>query len=430
MKERVVITGIGVLSPNAHGVAEYSAALRAGRSGIRFLETLAECKFGCQVGGIPHDVDRKKRDYFSDEALYAMNSLMIYAGIAGIDCWRDAGLVVPEWSGSTVEWDTGAIVGTGAGGNETLHTRDFEPKVKSGHLRRLGSTIIEETMCSSASAKLGGLLALGGHVTTNSSACATGTEAIVEAYFHIAQGRAKRMLAGSAEGGTETTAPYAWAGFDAMRVTARGHNDAPEKASRPMSATAGGLVPSAGAGLLLLESLTSARERGAKIYAEVLGGSANCGGQRGGGTMTSANREGVVRCIRDAVARAGVSPREIDAINGHLTATNFDPGEIAAWSEALDVEAARFPPINATKSLIGHALGASGALECIAAVLELHEGFLHPSINCEDLNPALDPIATSVVRDCRPFEGKIVAKASFGFGDVNACAIFGKWSES
>jgi 3-oxoacyl-(acyl-carrier-protein) synthase len=205
------------------------------------------------------------------------------------------------------------------------------------------------------------------------------------------------------------------------------HNDAPEKASRPLSATAGGFVPSSGAGILLLESLSSARARGARIYAEILSGHVNCGGQRGYGSMTAPNVDAVRRCIREAVAMAGVPADRIDLVNGHLTATFFDPHEIACWSAALGLPPAKMPLIQATKSLIGHGLGAAGGLECAGVVLQLYQGFVHGSINCEDLHPELGAYADRIPQASLDVPLRIVAKASFGFGDVNGCVLFRKF---
>jgi len=420
--ERVVVTGLGVLAPNGHGLDAYEAALRGGVSGIRFIPKLAEQNFACQVGGVPQGVDEIKGAYLGADDLLAMNDAMIYAAIAGIDCWRDAGLraIGPD---AAVDWDTGAIIGTGIGGMQTIGER-LIPTVDKGRVRRLGSTMVEQVMCSAVSAKLGGLLALGGQTTTNSSACTTGTEAVIDAYHKIRTRQIARMIAGGAEGASH----YTWSGFDAMKVLNSQSNDAPERASRPMSATAAGFVPGSGAGMLMLESLTSAQRRGARIYAEVIGGQVNSGGQRDGGSMTAPNPDGVVRCIRAALAGAGIEPGDVDAINGHLTATFADPHELENWRRALDVEAARLPPINATKSMIGHALGAAGALEAVATVLQLHHGFLHGSINCEDLHPKIEPFRASVVDRTRPFTGRIIAKSSFGFGDVNGCVVFRRWS--
>ncbi|NNM67855.1 MAG: beta-ketoacyl-[acyl-carrier-protein] synthase family protein [Spirochaetales bacterium] len=417
---RVVITGMGVLAPNAHGLADYETALREGRSGIRYYENLKDLKFGCQVGGIPQGVDELKKTYFSDDLLMAMNSSMTYAGIAALDCWRDAGL--PEPGSDNIDWDTGAIIGTGIGGADTM-CEVVSPQIMTGNARRLGSSMVEQTMASSVSALVGGLLGLGGQVTTNSSACTTGTEALINAYFHIKEGRSARMLAGGVEGSSH----FIWGCFDAMRVLGRAFNDRPESASRPMSASTGGFIPGSGAGILMLESLESARARGAKIYAEVRGGHVNSGGQRGKGSMTSPNPVGVQRCILEALKNAGVQPGEVEVINGHLTGTMADPMEFENWRVALGRTPEDFPQINATKSMIGHALGAAGGLECVAAVLELSHGFVHGSVNCEDLHPALVPYEKRIVRQTIDRETRILAKASFGFGDVNACVFFEKW---
>lgn len=421
---RVVVTGMGVLAPNAHGLEAFETALRDGVSGIRFIDEMAENKFACQVAGAPENIDALKHDYLSDEELLAMNQSMIFTAIAGIDCWRDAALPEPG-PDSDVDWDTGAIIGTGIGGMDTIAEK-LVPKVNAGKVRRLGSTLVEQVMASAISAKLGGILGLGGQVTTNSSACTTGTEAVVNAYLHIREGRAKRMLAGGAEAANY----FIWSGFDAMRVLNRKSNDAPEKASRPMSASAGGFIPGSGAGILMLESLDSATERGARIYAEISGGNVNSGGHRGGGSMTAPNPEGVVRCIRAALALDGIAPSAVDAINGHLTATFADPKEIDNWRTALGCAADEFPLINSTKSMVGHALGAAGGLECVATALQLYHGFIHGSLNCEDLHPDIAMVEKSVVRETRPFDGRIIAKSSFGFGDVNGCAIFKKWQHT
>jgi 3-oxoacyl-(acyl-carrier-protein) synthase len=154
----------------------------------------------------------------------------------------------------------------------------------------------------------------------------------------------------------------------------------------------------------------------------------NCGGHRMGGSITAPNPEGVKRCIRGAVADAGISPREIDAINGHLTATYADPMEVKNWSAALERGPEDFPWINATKSMVGHCLGAAGAIECVAVVLQLRDGFLHPSLNCGDLHPEIAPFAGKIPHSAVVFPDlKVVAKAGFGFGDVNSCLIFRKW---
>ena len=418
-KHRVVITGMGVVAPNGHGLATFEAALRAGKSGIKFYPKLQELKFGCQVGGIPEISEETIKSYFSNDLLLAMNSSMIYAGIAAIDCWKDAGFALPGDTEADIDWDTGAIIGTGIGGVDTLGEL-VVPNVNNGSVRRIGSTAVEQTMASAVSARVGGILALGGQVYTNSSACTTGTEALINAYFSIREGRAKRILAGGAEGSSH----YIWGTFDAMRVLGRGFNDQPEKASRPLSASTGGFIPGSGAGILMIESLESAKARGAKIYCEIIGGHVNSGGQRGKGSMTAPNPTGVRRCIQAALADAGIPGSAIDAVNGHLTGTMADPYEVENWKVALGVEPSKLPYINATKGMIGHALGAAGGIECVATVLQLSKGFLHGSVNCEDLHPDLVPYADRIVRKTVDKKINVMAKASFGFGDVNGCVLF------
>jgi len=300
------------------------------------------------------------------------------------------------------------------------------PLTDAGKLRRLGSTAVEQVMASGISARISGQLALGNQVTTNSSACSTGTEAIAMGAERIRAGLATRMLCG----GAEAASHYIWAGFDAMRVLCRDFNDEPQAASRPMSASAGGFVPGSGAGVVMLESLESARERGARIRAELLGAAVNCGGHRTGGSMTAPNPEGVVRCVQGAIADAGVQPAEVDLISGHLTATGADPKEIASWTKALGREPADFPTVLSTKSLVGHALGAAGALESVACVLMLEGGYAHPSINCEDLHPEIAAYDPSVPHRLREMPGlRTVVKAGFGFGDVNACLVLRRWED-
>ena len=183
-----------------------------------------------------------------------MNASHRYAALAAIEAWQHAGLARPEPDDDRVDWDSGAVLGTGIGGMDTIAEK-VVPLVNEKKSRRLGSTSVEQVMASGISARVSGLLALGNQVTTNSSACSTGIEAIAEGAWRIRAGRAERMLCG----GAEAASHYIWAGFDAMRVLCRKFNDEPEQASRPMSASAGGFIPGAGAGVLVLESLESAQ---------------------------------------------------------------------------------------------------------------------------------------------------------------------------
>jgi 3-oxoacyl-[acyl-carrier-protein] synthase I len=422
MHERVVITGLGVTAPNGVGVATFNEAIKNGVSGIRFYKELEVLNFSCCVGGIPQVSEELKQQYLSPLQLKNFNSNgILYGCMAGIDAWKDAGLPINE--NSDTDWDSGTVFGTGSSSVEKL--RESFYKMDAGNLKALGSTTVSQTMASGISAYISGILGLGNLVTTNSSACCTGTEAIIMGFERIQSGKAKRMLVG----GCSDDGPYLWGGFDAMKVMTYKHNKTPEKSSRPMSATASGFVPGSGAGALLLESLTSAAERGAKIYGEILGGAMNAGGQRGTGSMTAPNNEAVQRCIKDAVENAGIHANEIDLINGHLTATIKDAAEINNWSAALNRKGNNFPYIHTLKGMTGHCLGAAGAIESVAAVLGLYHGFIFPSINCEDVHPDIAAIISAEKIPQKLIKTntlQVIAKASFGFGDVNSCIIFKK----
>ena len=422
MKHRVVITGLGVVAPNGVGLKDFEKAIRKGVSGIKFYPELKELGFSCCIGGIPEVSEEIKRNYLTELQLKDFNSSgILYGCMAGMDAWKDAGLEIND----DTDFDSGTIFGSGSTGVEKF--RESIYKLDDKKVKRLGSTVIAQTMSSGVSAYLGGILGLGNQVTTNSSACTTGTEAILMGYDRISQGKAKRMLVGS----TSDHGAYLWGGFDAMRVLTYKHNENPEQGSRPMSATASGFVPGSGAGALVLESLESALERNAEIYGEVLGGDVNSGGQRNGGTMTAPNSEAVQRCIKNAIINSGIKGNEIDVINGHLTATIKDFTEVENWSQSLNLKGIDFPYINSLKSMVGHCLAAAGSIESVASVLMLKNNFIFPNINCEDLNEEIGRLIDSsrIPQKVVEKEIKVIAKASFGFGDVNGCVIFKKYEQ-
>jgi 3-oxoacyl-(acyl-carrier-protein) synthase len=422
MKKRVVITGLGVVAPNGVGLEMFTNAIRNGISGIRKDPELERLQFSCQISGKPEVSTEMALNYFSELELKNFNSSgILYGVIAGMDAWKDAGLAIN--TSEEPYWDSGTIFGTGTSGIDKF--RESIYKIDELQTRRLGSTAVAQTMNSGVSAYLGGKIGLGNQVSTNSSACTTGTESILMAYEKIKSGQAKRILAGS----TSDSGPYIWGGFDAMRVCTFKHNETPEQGSRPMSESASGFVPGSGAGALVLEDLDSALERGARIYAEVLGGNINSGGQRGLGTMTAPNPKAVQKCIKDAIANAGIQADDIDTINGHLTATSKDSLEIENWVEALGRYGMDFPYINSIKSMVGHCLSGAGSIESVASVLQLHQGFVFPNINCEDLHPEIASVIDKlrIPQQLIETELNIIAKASFGFGDVNGCVIFKKY---
>ncbi|MCX2432647.1 beta-ketoacyl-[acyl-carrier-protein] synthase family protein [Pedobacter sp. GR22-10] len=423
MDNRVVITGMGVVSPNGIGLDQFLSAIQNGTSGIKYQQLLSDLKFSCQIAGLPDVPAELAAQYFSPLELRNFNSTgILYGVIAGMDAWKDAGLPLNDTDEPF--WNYGMVFGAGTSGIDRF--REAIYTIDKLDIRRLGSTVVAQTMNSGVSAYLSGKIGLGNQISTNSSACCTGTESLLTAFERIRSGQASVILAGA----TSDSGPYIWGGFDGMKVCTYKHNDSPEKGSRPMSANASGFVPGAGAGALVVESLSHAKARGAKIYAEILGGHANSGGQRGAGTMTAPNSTAVQRCIVKALENAEVEAAEIDAINGHLTATAMDALEIKNWTMALNRKGIDFPYINALKGMTGHCLTASGSIECVASVLQIHHNFLFPNVNCEDLNPAITALidAEKVPQKMKSIKINTLIKASFGFGDVNACIIFKKYA--
>jgi 3-oxoacyl-(acyl-carrier-protein) synthase len=422
MSRRVVVTGMGVVAPNGVGIPAFLHAIQNGISGIKFMPRYQELNFSCQVAGMPNFDWGSLSNYISEVTLHGLKGTNIgYGLVAALDAWTDSGMA---YDTDEPRWETGCVFGNSIADTEAM--KNVIIRVDNKEAKKLGSRVVEQAMNSGVTSYISGRLGLGNKVITNSAACATGTQAILMGYEYIKHGYAKRMVVGSAE----HVDTYVYGAFDSMRVLSRKYNDQPEKASRPMSATAGGFIPGSGAGALILEDLDFALERGARIYAEVLGGSSNSGGQRLGGTMTAANSTGVIRCINEALTSSGIDPQQIDLISGHLTATNADRQEIQNWSDALHRMGNDFPVTNSLKSMIGHSLSAAGSIETVASILQIVHEFVHPNINLDDPNPeitnlvSIDKLPTKMIKK----EVNIVAKANFGFGDVNSCLILSKFN--
>ncbi len=422
MGNRVVVTGMGVVSPNGIGIPAFLHAIQNGISGIKFMPHYHELKFSCQVAGMPDFKWDSLTNYISEVTLHGLKGTNIAYGLmAALDAWKDSGM---DYETEEPRWETGCVFGNSIADTEAM--RNVINRVDNKEVKKLGSRVVEQAMNSGVTSYISGRLGFGNKVLTNSAACATGTQAILMGYEYIKHGYAKRMLVGSAE----HVDTYVFGAFDSMRVLSRKFNDHPEKASRPMSTTAGGFIPGSGAGALVLEDLDFALARGAKIYAEVLGGSTNSGGQRLGGTMTAASSAGVLKCINESLVSSNIHPNQIDLISGHLTATNADKQEIQNWCDALDRRGDYFPVTNSLKSMIGHSLSAAGSIETVASILQIVHGFVHPNINLDDPNPeitklvSVDSLPVKMIKK----EVNIVAKANFGFGDVNSCLILSKFN--
>jgi 3-oxoacyl-(acyl-carrier-protein) synthase len=433
-RRRVVVTGLGVVAPNGLGLSAFRSGLKRGASGITRHEILREMNYACQIGGVPPLTEDDILKVLPYSTYHKLSEAMVYAALAAVECARSSGVKIDLKAGyleSPVDWETGAVIGCGVGGGMDVLMDEYFPillKAREASPGRgatpVGCDSVPKIMGSGVSVTVGKILGLGGQVSTNSSACTTGTEAVFEAYKSVALGFADSMYAGGAEGSHHGI----WAGFDAMRdVLCSTANETPELASRPMSATASGFVPGSGAGMLRLESLETALERGAPVLCEILSAFCNSGGQRDGGTMTFPNPEGVVRCIRRAVADAGISGSDVSLINGHLTSTAADPLEVDNWLRALGLPAEAFPLIQSTKSMVGHGLGAAGAIEAVAVVDQIAQGYVHPSINCEDVHREIRRVERSIPHSGIERRLDHVVKASFGFGDVNGAIVFKRW---
>lgn len=424
MSRRVVITGLGVVAPNATGIPAFREALRTGRSGIRYLPELEDLKLGCRLAGIPEIDPAILPRIFTEATLKSLKSRsMVYGCLAAEEAWSMAGLPPAP---AEVRPEAGCVFGASFSDCQMLKSAFLQ--VDAGQSRQLGSRFVEQTMTSGTSAVLGGRYGLGNQVFSNSSACATGTQAILLGYQLILSGQADLMLVGS----SETADSYLCSGFDAMRITCRRFQEEPSRASRPMDRQAAGFIPGGGAGALVLEDLESARSRGAHILAELAGGSFNSGGQRGGGSMTAPGSEGVRRCILDTLARGRIRPEEVDLVCGHLTATMADPLEVVNWSVVLGRRGKEFPWINSLKGMTGHCLSAAGSLESVAVVLQLVDQFIHSNVNLEDPHPGiLEYISGSrMPTQALEYPVRIALKANFGFGDVNGCLAFRSFKDS
>lgn len=416
---------MGVVAPNALGTDEFRKALFEGKSGIGHLKESQALNFRCELGGVPPITEEYMEKFLPPFYLQKVeNQGIIYGCLSGLEAWKDAGLEIDKDKRTK---DAGMVFGSGALALDSSIKKSLD-LIFGGEPRKLGSRSISQHMNSGAAAYLNQILGLGYKTQSNSSACITGSEALLMGYHEVSSGRARLMICGSTEGKGQII----WSGFDAMRVLCSDSNDRPEFGSRPMSDTSGGFIPSAGSGALVLETLESAQERGATIYAEILGGAQNCGGLRNGGTMTAPNSEALIDCIESAMKEAEISSNEIDLISGHLTSTKADPLEIENWVKALNLSRKDFPLINTPKSMIGHCIAGAGSVESVACILQLHHGFVHKNVNLteETIHPLIKELVDTqkIPLESEHREIKTVIKSNFGFGDLNCVLVFKKMS--
>ncbi len=410
--ERVHITGVGLLCSLGRKYQEVTAALRAGRSGIRAAPEWARLGLKVSVWG-PVDADLKGYgiDRISPNVLPAMSEAGLLCSLAAIDALDDAGLD----SEALNKVRSACIVGSGGTSTEAVY--QAATKLYAGNPRKISPYSVLRVMCSSASTSVVGALRLRGRSYSISSACATSAHAIGHAYELIRSGIIDVAVAGGGDEVSEHTA----AAFDALRIAlSTRYNNRPEAASRPFDAGRDGFVLSGGAGIVVLESEGHMVRRHARSRACVVGFGANSGPD----DLVLPDRSGAPGrdCMQQALEDARLTAAQIDAINAHATGTVA--GDIAEVNSIRSVFGSRVPPFASTKSMTGHPLGGAGALETIFCVTMLENQCLLPSINIDSVDPEFANLP--IVRRCESVELKYVLNNSFGFGGTNAALILGR----
>lgn len=408
MSRRVAVTGLGVVSPLGCSVDQLWDGLLAGRSGVGPITLFDASAYGVRIAAEvkdfapPPSLDPRKARRLDRFALFGLS--------AALDAWQDSGL-----KGVNLDpFNAGVIIGSSHGGEGT-----FVPEVEKALHPDLGAVsplLILRMLGNMASAQVAMALGLRGPNFATSSACATGAHAIGEAAEIIRRGDTQVMVCGAAEA---CITPLTVAGDDALGALSR-RNDAPGAASRPFDLGRDGFVLGEGAGVLVLEELEAAKARGARIYCELTGYAATSDAFHE--TRPAEDASGAAWAISRALAKADVRPSALSAIFAHATSTKA--GDIAE-SRALQTvlgEALPSVPVTAIKSMLGHPLGASGAIQAVAAIKALQEGKLPPTINCDGLDPACGPLR--ILRVPANVRLQHVLSDSFGFGGHNACLVF------
>ncbi|MGY9031571.1 MAG: beta-ketoacyl-ACP synthase I [Rhodobacterales bacterium] len=406
---RVVITGLGIVSPIGNNADEVLTSLKAGKSGIEASPEMAEHGFRSQIAGT---VKLDIKDHVEKRALRFMGPGAAYAYIAMGQAIADAGL--DEDTVSNVR--TGLIAGSGGPSTSAMLAAHDVVK-NTGATKRIGPFAVPKCMSSTISANLSTQYKIKGINYSITSACSTSLHCIGAASEQIMMGKQDVMFAGGAEELDWTLSCL----FDAMGAMSSKYNDTPEKASRAFDADRDGFVIAGGGAMLVLESLEHAQARGAKIYAEVTGFAATSDGH----DMVAPSGEGGERAMRVALETLPEG-RKVSYINAHGTSTPVgDVGEIEAVRRVFGQGST--PPVSSTKSMTGHSQGATGASEAVYCLLMLENDFIAPSINVENLDPALNPaeIATEMKADAGL---DTIMTNSFGFGGTNGSMLLSKFA--
>ena len=410
MERRVVITGIGLVSPVGIGTGETWRSLLAGRSGIGSITRFDATEYSSRIAGEIRGFNGE--EFIPKKDLKKMDLFIQYALAATKFALEDAGLQIAEEDAERV----GVYIGSGIGGLPSIE-RQHKELLEAGP-RKISPFFIVGLIVNLASGQVSIRFGAKGPNLANSTACATGTHAVGDSYRIIARGEADAMICGGSEG---VVTPLAVGGFCAMRALST-RNDAPEQASRPFDAGRDGFVMGEGAGILLLEEWERARRRRAPIYAEVVGYGVSADAFHV--AAPSADGDGPFRVMRNAVRDAGIAPAELDYVNAHGTSTlEGDKIETLALKRLLG-EDARKVAVSSTKSMTGHLLGAAGGLESGITALVIRHGAIPPTINLTEPDPECD--LDYVPNEARERAVTYAMNNSFGFGGTNACLIFKK----
>lgn len=410
-QRRVVVTGLGLVTPLGIGLEKNWQALVAGESGIRKIDRFPNIDaFASRIAGqVP---DFRAEDFIEPKEIKKMDLFIQYSVAAASMAMEHSGFKIDPEDAENV----GVIIGVGLCGIDTIEAT--ERAYLDGGPRKISPFFIPKVISNLAPGQIAIRHGAKGVNWTPTSACASGTHAIGEAFHLIRRGLQDAVIAGGAE---SAITPLGVGGFSAMKALST-HNDEPQRASRPFDKERDGFIIAEGSGVLILEERDRALKRGAKIYAEVIGYGAN--GDAHHMTAPAPEGEGAARCMRLSLKDAGIAPNEVDYINAHGTSTEYnDANETQAIKKVFGEHAFKLA-VSSTKSMTGHLLGAAGAVEGVFSVLALCHGIIPPTINYENPDPDCD--LDYVPNQARKADIRMVLSNSFGFGGTNACVIFGR----
>lgn len=411
-KRRVVVTGLGLVTPLGIGVKETWEALLQGRSGVGKITLFDASSYPVQIAAEVKNFDPSQ--YIEPKEIKKMDRFIHFAIAATEMAMKDSGLKITPENAPRV----GVIIGSGMGGLPMIE-HYHKTLLEKGH-RRISPFFIPMIIINLAAGQVSIRYGAKGPNSSPCTACATGSHSIGDAFKIIQRGDADAMIAG----GTEAViTPMGIAGFTAMKALST-RNDEPERASRPFDIDRDGFVMGEGAGILILEELGHALRRGAKVYAEIIG--YGMSGDAYHITSPAPEGEGAARCMEAALRDAGIRPEDVQYINAHGTSTKYgDELETMAIKKVFGSHAYKLA-VSSTKSMTGHLLGAAGGVEAVITVLSIYNNIVPPTINLEKPDPACD--LDYVPNKARNVEVNCAISNSFGFGGTNACLIFKKFT--